>query len=437
MADTRTEQKAFSFKNLPYVMMDSFNRLRAGLQRIIEAIIAIISSVTNFFVGIFAAVFNAYEQVAMMIVRMIDLVRKVFHFDFKGYLLWLFTVPIQYYNKYKEETRKHAWVPITNSCRRKLNRILRAVRARLRKGAVYARGLGEICRRLFLLASDYTPGGKVTVTVLLAVIAIIFCLKILTVIRVLIQIVQLIYSIVAFLLHPLFLTLKDILSIFDPLFEIVFILVQMILHAAFSVLNAVGTFVWLNVVSIASGLYKCWQGFANSTIVRFIWKTTWSLLGSTAYVLIENFVFVFLPFMSKVSYYAAAIFLDVSSMAYNNFFVMTVTIEDKFEYFTPTGIGSCIFMFWALLLAFRFRKRLSGTFFSEIDGKEYAITSSSSSADRKNNGSQREKISSSRGSARYDSSRRKTTNDDSSLRFRGKAKGNEERAHAPEDATEG
>ena len=252
-----------------------------------------------------------------------------------------------------------------------------------------------------------------------------------------IQIVQLVYSIVAFLLHPLFLTLKDILSVFDPLFQIVFVILRITLRAFLSVFKAIGTFLWLNVVSIASGLYRCWQIFVNSTVVRFIWKATWSLFAKTAYVLLEYFIFVFLPFMSKASYYGAELFLDISSLAYNNFFVVTVKVEHKFKYLGPTGIGSCVFILWALLLAFRFRNRLSGTFLSETDDKEYTITSYAYTVDRKRNSPQRERNFSSRISAKYDSSIRNTTSDESSLRFRGTAKGSEERGEASENGTEG
>lgn len=437
MADTRSQQKAFSLKNLPQVTKDSFLRIRTAVQRFIETIIALISSVTNFFMGIFAVVFNAYERVALLIIFMVDCIRQIFHCDYRAYLSWLFTMPMNYYRKCKEQTRKHLWTPIANSLRRKVNQISRATRSRLRDSAVYARGFCEICRRLFLLASDYTPGGKVTVTIFLAIIAIIFLLKILTVVRVVIQIVQLVYSIVAFLLHPLFLTLKDILSVFDPLFQIVFVVIRITLRAFLSVFKAIGTFLWLNVVSIVSGLYRCWQIFVNSTVVRFIWKAIWSLLAKTAYVLLEYFVFVFLPFMSKASFYGAELFLGISSLAYNNFFVVRVKVEHKFKYLGPTGIGSCVFILWALLLAFRFRNRLSGTFLSEIDDKECTITSYAYTVDRKRNSPQRERNFSSRISAKYDSSRRNTTNDESSLRFRGTAKGSEERGEASEDGTEG
>ena len=431
MADNEIRQKAFSAKNLPRIVMDSIQRLKTDLQRFIGAITAVISAVTAFVMGIFTAVSNAYERVSMLFFYMVHWLRDVFHFDYKGYLMWVITLPATYYSKCKEQTRKYLWVPIANSLRRKVNRISRASRARLREIAVYARGFHEICRRLFLLVSDYTPGGKVTVTAFLVVIAIMLSLKILTAVRVLIQIVQLVYGIVTFLLHPLYLTLKDILSVFDPLLQIVFIIVRVIVQAVLSTFGAMGTFIWLNVVSIATGLYRCWQSFANSTIVKFVWNATLNMLARFAYVLLENFVFVFLPFVTKASYYLATLFVDISSVAYKNFFVVRVKIEDEFEYLNATGIGNCIFTFWAVLLAFRFRKRLSGTFFSEIDGKEYAITSSLHTVDRS------KRTSTSRSSPKYDSSRRKTTSDDSRLRFRGKGKSNEEETHASEDGSEG
>ena len=147
---------------------------------------------------------------------------------------------------------------------------------------------------------------------------------------------------------------------------------------------------------------------------------------------------VFLPLMIKASYYTAALILEISSVVYENFCVVTVKVEDKFEYLSPSGIRSCVFMLWALLIAFRFRNRLSGTFFSEIDDKEYAITSSTDAADGvKNSSSLRERSSYSQSSVKYDMLRGKATGNDSSVRFRGKTKSSEEKGPENNDGTEG
>ena len=422
-------------------MIDSFHRLRNGLQRFIEAMFAAVSSVNNFFLAIFATLFGAYEQVAMLTVFTIDWIRDVFYYDYMGYFSRLITLPKNYYTKCKEQADQYVWMPITNAFTRKRNRIERAFKAKLSESAVYVRGFCELCRRLFLLTSDYTPGGKYTVTAVLAVVAIIFSLKILTVIRVLIQILGIAYSIVAFLLHPLLLTLRDILSIFDPLLQIVFSLARITAQAVLSTAKAIAFFVWLNLISIASGLFRCWQYFVNSRIVRFVW----SLFVKTVYVLLENFVFVFLPFMAKKTYDVGAVFADVSSMAYiwlypwfiRGFFEVSVNI-DRVEYLTLSGIGSGVLISWALLVAFRFRNRFSGTFYSEIDGKQYAIRSSTTSnTDRYMRDSQRGRESTSDNTTKYDYSRRRTTNDESTLRNRGKATKTEEREPVSDNSNDG
>ena len=434
MADTQqSREKKSSLKNLEQKTIDTFRRFTTAVQRYSKAMTAMIYLVTNFFTEIFVAIFAAYERVVLLIIRIVGCVQQIFHFDYKGYLMWLLTMPVASYNKCKEQMKQHLWMPIAKSLKRRANQITRATGARLRASAVYARGFCEICRRLFLLASDYTPGGKVTVTIFLVVIAIMLLLKILTVVRVLIQIVQIMYNVVAFLLHPLLLTLKDILSVFDPLFHIILNLIRITVHTILSLLKGTGRFLWFNIASISSGLYRCWQSFANSTVVRFLWNTI-----LTAYILLEKFFTVFLPLTLKMSYYTTALCLDISSVVYENFFVVTVKLEDKFEYLSPSGIGSCcVFIFWALLIAFRFRNRLSGTFFSKIDDKEYAITSSTDTADRDRNGSRRGRSSYSQGSAKYGSLRRKTTGNDSSVRFRGKTKSSEQKGPEKDDGTEG
>lgn len=438
---TGSRPKPFSFRNIPHLMIDSFHRLRNGLQRFIEAMFAVISSVNNFFLAIFATLFGAYEQVAMLTVFMTNWVRNIFHYDYMGYFSRLITLPKKYYTKCEEEAKKYVWMPIANAFTRKRNRIERAFKEKLRESAVYVRGFCELCRRLFLLTSDYTPGGKYTVTAFLAVVAIIFFLKILTVIRVLVQILGFAYNIVAFLLHPLLLTLGDILSVFDPLLQIVLSLTRIIAQAILSTAKAIGFFVWLNLISIASGLFRCWQYFVNSRIVRLVW----SVFVKTVYVLLEKFIFVFLPFMTKTTYYVGAVFVEVSSMAYiwlypwfiRGFVEVSVNI-DRVEYLTPSGIGSGVLIFWALLLTFRFRNRFSGTFYSEIDGKQYAIRSSTASnTDRFKRDSQRGRESTSGSTTKYDYSRRTRTNGESSLRNRGKATRTEEREPASDNSNEG
>ena len=437
---TVSQPKPFSFRNVPHLIIDSFHRLRNELQRLIEAMFGAISLANNVFLAIFATLFGAYEQVAMLTVFIVDWVRNVFHYDYMGYFSWLITLPGKYYTKCKEEAREYVWMPIANAFTRKRNRIERAFKAKLRESAVYVRGFCELCRRLYLLTSDYTPGGKYTVTAFLAIVAIIFFLKILTVIRVLLQILELAYGIVAFLLHPLLLTVRDILSIFEPLLQIVLSLARIISQALLSTVKAIGFFVWLNLASIASGLFRCWQYFVNSRIVRLLS----SLFVKAAYVLLENLVFVFLPYMTRISYYSGAVFVDVSSMVYiwlypwfiRGFSEVSVNI-DRVEYLTRSGIGSGVLIFWALLLAFRFRNRFSGTFYSEIDGKQYVIRSSTaSSTDRYRWDSQRGRESTSGSTIKYDYSRRRT-NGESSLRNRGKATRTEEREPASDNSNEG
>ena len=429
--NTGSQPKPLSFRNIPHLMTNSFHRLRNRLQHFIEAIFAAISS-ANFFLAIFATLFGTYEQVAMLIAFMIfvDWVRSIFHYDYMGYFSWLITLPAKYYTKCKKEARESVWMPIANAFKRKRNRIERALKAKLRESADYLRGFCEL-----LLASNYIPGGIYTVTAFLAVVAIIFSLKIPTVIRVLVQILGFAYSIVAFLLHPLLLTLRDVLSIFEPLLQIVLLLARIISQALLSSVTAIGFFVWLNLISIASGLFRCWQYFVNSRIVRLLS----SLSVKAAYVLLEKLVFVFLPFMTKLSYYFGAVFVDVSSTAYMWLYPWFCRVCNyRVKYLTPSGIGSGVFIFWALLLAVWFGDLFSGTFYSEIDGKQYAIRSSTASnTDHYRRDSQRGRDSTSGNTTRYDCSRRRTTNGESSLRNRGKATTTEEREPVSDNSNEG
>ena len=363
-----SQPKPFSFRDIPHLMINLFHRLRNGLQRFIEVMFAAVSSVNNFFLAIFATLFGAYEQVAMLIVFIVDWARNIFHYDYMGYFSWLITLPAKYYTKCKKEARESVWMPIANAFKRKRNRIERALKAKLRESADYLRGFCEL-----LLASNYIPGGIYTVTAFLAVVAIIFSLKIPTVIRVLVQI----------LAQALLFTVKA-------------------------------------------------NGF-------FVWRLLWTLFVRATYVLLDNLVFVFLPFMAKISYYFGAVFVDVSSTAYMWLYPWFCRVCNyRVKYLTPSGIGSGVFIFWALLLAVWFRDLFSGTFYSEIDGKQYAIRSSTASnTDRYRRDSQRGRDSTSGNTTRYDCSRRRTTNGESSLRNRGKATTTEEREPVSDNSNEG
>lgn len=375
MDDSKQDQlRIFSLRKLPKVVKGKLADFMRYIQRFVVALFSIISALTSFLAACVTAMYNVYEGATGFIFYIVRWLRELVHFDYKGSLTWAIGLPRECYSQCKEETRKYIWLPIACSLKTRMNRVSQATHAMLHETVIYARGFRELGRRLFLLASDYAPGGKITVTIFLVSVTFVIFFKILTIAEVLVQIAQVVFNIASFLLHPLWLTLQDILSLFHPLTQVIDVLLRAILHGVVSSFTVIGTFIWLNVVSISSGLYRFWHRFANSTIVKFVWTRVWRILKSTSYFLSEKFVFVFLPFISKTSYHLASLSFDISSVAYENFFVVNVTVDDKFEYFTPAGLGSCILVLWAMLVAFWFRNTFTGTFFSEIDDKEYAIT---------------------------------------------------------------
>ena len=89
MADTQqSREKKSSLKNLEQKTIDTFRRLTTAVQRYSQAMTAMIYLVTNFFTGIFVAIFfAAYERVVLLIIRIVGCVQQIFHFDYKGYLI--------------------------------------------------------------------------------------------------------------------------------------------------------------------------------------------------------------------------------------------------------------------------------------------------------------------------------------------------------------
>ena len=133
MADTQqSREKKSSLKNLEQKTIDTFRRLKTAVQRYSKAMTAMIYLVTNFFTGIFVAIFAAYERVVLLIIRIVGCVQQICHFDYKGYLMWLLTMPVASYNKCKEQMKQHLWMPIAKSLKRRANQITRATGARLR-----------------------------------------------------------------------------------------------------------------------------------------------------------------------------------------------------------------------------------------------------------------------------------------------------------------
>ena len=129
MADTqRSQEKKSSLKNLEQKTIDTFRRLKTAVQRYSKAMTAMIYLVTNFFTVIFVAIFAAYERVVLLIlliIRIVGCVQQIFHFDYKGYLMWLLTMPVASYNKCKEQMKQHLWMPIAKSLKRRANQITR------------------------------------------------------------------------------------------------------------------------------------------------------------------------------------------------------------------------------------------------------------------------------------------------------------------------
>lgn len=158
----------------------------------------------------------------------------------------------------------------------------------------------------------------------------------------------------------------------------------------------------------------------------------------------EYFIFVIVPILSKATYYFAEFSFDISSIGYTWCYPLLIRgfLEEEvqgkqIEYLTPNGVGSCVFIFLTFLIAYRYRNRLTGTFLSEIDGKQCVIRSSEASkVDRNKRVNQREKRSTNRNTASYDSLRKKISNDELSLRNRGKAKKDDSTERASENATE-
>ena len=198
----------------------------------------------------------------------------------------------------QERNRKIHWLPITSSLKTRItNRI---------SHTLPAEGIRRI-RRLFLLVSDHIPVRKAMSDIAPVAVAIVFWLAV-------------------------------IVSLFVLLVQGLTILFRAILHAFVCTFTAVGTFIWLNVVSISS----------------YLLTIAWRNLTNTLYFL---------------SYPLAALFFDISSLTYENVFV-NVIAGDKFEYFILARLGSCILLLSAVLAAFWFRNTLSGTFVSEIDEVE-------------------------------------------------------------------
>ena len=99
-------------------------------------------------------------------------------------------------------------------------------------------------------------------TIFLVSASFVFFLKILTITGVLIQIAEVVFNIASFVLHPLWLTLQDILSLLHPLIQVIDVLLRATLHGVVCNFTAIGTFMWLNVVSIA--------GFHCHTTIKII-----------------------------------------------------------------------------------------------------------------------------------------------------------------------
>ena len=409
------------FWRIEHALVCPFYRLYTVLQRLVNVATSMVLRVMKVVVVITQTVLNIFDRTAMLMAFTADCARGVRNFDYFAFAVWLSTLPRTYYENCKVAVTKTLWEPIFDTMSNAARRISRYLKALLREYVIYVRGFAELCRRLYLLASDFVPGGQITVTAFLLFMALIFIVKLFSFIQLFSQLVEFAYGIIVFLLHPLVLTMKDILAVLDPAIQVVYLLARIVLYALISALQAVASFFWLNLVSILSGLYKCWQRILGSKVMKIVCSS----LAKIFYIFLEKFVSVFLPFMTRTTCVALNFLLDIFCVAYKNFFVITIDNE-KLENLTASRVASSTFIFCALILAFRLRKRFSENARSEVDDSFPDVTASARS-DASKADSQRTRI-------LYDSSRREMRiYDDTVPRYRGKADGDKGRENFPDD----
>ena len=354
-------EKAGFFSTSQAYAADIFRRIQQALEQIIYIVMFVLNPVVNVFVAIAEIIHLSYSTVRTFLKFLTSYLHTAVNFDYGLLAKSLLGIPAALLLRIKKQARENLWKPVDKS----LRFLARRLWIRLRKLGVYWRGLVELSRRIFLLTSDYVPGGKWTVGIALGFLSFLLVTRLLAYFGAFLRLVTFAFNIVLLLLNPLILMLKDVLAVASHVLSIALVglrgFVSVILAATQKVLHFVG----INVAAIFAGVYRFWRGFVTSEPVQLLCTLLMSLLFTS----LDTVLFSIVPFVSRTIIYVGANIIQICIIAYNKLIAVSVDHYTG-EYHTVTTISAGFLILYALWTAFRLRNSFPPSLWATEDGYE-------------------------------------------------------------------
>ena len=338
-------------------LIEVFQSAQETLHQLLQIIKIIFSPVVVFFSFIGVVVRRSHAALW----NCLAFARAMVHFDYRTSAEAALDTPKTFYRKLRTEARKRLWNPVEKW----LRFLTRRFWMNIRELRVYCRGLAELSRRLFLLTSDYMPGGKLTVGIFLGIISYMLVTTILTYAGTALGLLNLLFNMALFILDPIVLTLKDLLSVVRYLLGIILAIFYRIFSLVCFAVEKVLYFFGINVAAISTGVYNCWRVFVTSKPVQLIC----TLVISALYSSFDFTLFSILPFLSKVTVYVSTAALRASAFAYSKLAVVN-TENYSGEWSSVTSIAYSVLTLYTLWITFRLRNAFPPALHAVVEGYE-------------------------------------------------------------------
>lgn len=302
--------------------------------------------------GFFMAIKHGFQSLIVM-------GRSIRYFDYKQFLFSVKERVKDYPFQVKAKAYKIVWIPI----RKRMFRLRKQARKKLLDVRIYFRGFLELCRRLFLLVSDYTPGGQWTVGFCLLLSTIFIGIEMVRYSRFVFKLLDLALSSMMFLLSPVLWTLEDVWIVFAFVLNIFFSLVRYIWLLFMASLQGIGNFVLRVLTAFLSVIYRILSWIFELRCVQYVWHVFLEITLMT----MEVFIFRVLPVLMTIVSHLITISTIASRYFYEYFVAVYAAEEKEHEYFSNTRICAAILTVICLILAYRYRKTFPSDLCQEIE----------------------------------------------------------------------
>ncbi|XP_032235567.2 uncharacterized protein LOC5510464 [Nematostella vectensis] len=342
------------------VFRDKWNTVLTRVSTILTKIYVMLAPLLNFLIAIYTSIVWVFTTLRNSWNTLVRAIRAVIYFDYKAFFVVYLRKPIEYYDFFKAELHQRLRVPVENQ----ISELKNQVNIQLREIRIYARGFCELCRRLFLLLCDLVPGGRVTVTASLVVLALLTAYHLYYYSKLVLQLLDILMSIVWFVMSPVILTLKDLWSVVYKILAVLGTLLVNFMSIILRFLTAGIGYLLRIVGTLLSFLIRSIMWFLELKYVQLVWR---SVLRSTVKFL-ELLVVVVIPFVTLLLVDVSAFLANVSLYFYDKF--ASVSVLETHSIADPLSnsrVCAMCLTLYCVLWAYRWRNKFPNAYCNDLD----------------------------------------------------------------------